>query len=224
MCVSKASDDILYKKPSIFSRVLSSSETCTSSTTSSSQCESTKSVAKTDLLNRKDSEIRCKYLQKLGIFPDRSQISARGEQQKLVSSQISHSNADLRGLIPSQRMMKDNTTTFSPDILMSPIYTKRPRQRVTFHKMVEVHLIPHKNMFSNQVRRNLWNDPEDICRNALRNSVEFAAENFDWRQAVEDENFLLSPSTGKRIHPAHLHWLDYISNRRRQQRNHQVQF
>ena len=198
MCVSKASDDIFHNKPLILSkfrskptfisRVCSSSETCASSTASSSQSGSTKSVTKTYLLDRKDSEIRCKYLQKLGIFPNRSQIPARGEEQNIALSEILQSHEDLRGLSPP--------STISPDILMSPIHTKRPRPRVTFQKMVEVYLIPHKNMFSNQVRRSLWNDPEDIYRNALRNSVEFAAENFDWRQAVQDENFLVSPSTG----------------------------
>jgi hypothetical protein len=137
----------------------------------------------------------------------------------MVSSKILHSQTDFR---LGQRRMEDNT--FSPQTLINPVYIKRPRHRVTFHNMVEVHLIPHKSMYSQEARKNLWNDPDDICRNALRNSVEFAAENFDWRQAVEDENFIMSPSTGSRIHPAHLHWLDYVSAQRRQERNHQVQF
>jgi hypothetical protein len=66
-------------------------------------------------------------------------------------------------------------------------------------------------MYPEQVKKHLWNDLEEVSKNAVRNLIEFAAENFDWKQAVEDNQFLISPSSGKKVHPAHLHWLDYIT-------------
>lgn len=223
MCVSKLSDDLLHNKPFIFSKYVptsisrdrSSSETFSSTASSTSLCESVKSVSKKGLI-RKDSEIRCKYLHKLGIFPDRSPSSTGRCEKNSASPKILHSP---EGSNLTHSRIKENTF-FLKTLMLHPV---RPRHRVTFHNMVEVHLIPNKSMYSQKVRENLWNHPEDICRNAVRNSVEFAAENFDWRQAVEDENFLVSPSTGARIHPAHLHWLDYVPAQRRQQ-NYQVQF
>eukprot|EP00957_Ditylum_brightwellii_P179667 13686345-Ditylum_brightwellii.AAC.1 len=39
--------------------------------------------------------------------------------------------------------------------------------------------------------------------NATRNVIEFTAENWDWRQAVEDGDMIICSVTGERVHPIH---------------------
>jgi len=104
------------------------------------------------------------------------------------------------------------------DLRLSPmLFPKRPS--VTFDDMVEVRVIPNKEMHSQRMSKVLWSNPEEIAVNAHRNYKEFQYESCDWNRAVEDENFLTCPDTGDKIHPVHLHWLDLVMAQARKQRH-----
>jgi hypothetical protein len=51
------------------------------------------------------------------------------------------------------------------------------------------------------MKQQIWSCREEVHQNAARNSIEFAAENWDWRQVVGDEDMILT-QMGK-IHPVH---------------------
>lgn len=220
MCVSKVSTNgILYHEPvtirsefasklSNLSRSSTYSETCSSNSSSGCTADlyetSKRVVLPKSIVRRGNDEIRSKYLEKLGIVPDRSLETISNE----------------RTVAPHQRRLSTclvrreslNVCTTSGDDLYNPRsahefgylnHTKRARPSVSFRPMVEVRLIPHKNLYSQNVKNSIWNNPQELCSNAIRNSIEFAAENFDWRQAVEDEHFVTSPRSGIKVHPAH---------------------
>jgi hypothetical protein len=53
------------------------------------------------------------------------------------------------------------------------------------------------------MKQSLWGTLKEIHENARRNTIEFAAEGWDWRAATEDDAMYVTPS-GDRIHPAHV--------------------
>lgn len=82
---------------------------------------------------------------------------------------------------------------------------RRSRRSVSLDKSVCVIPIPSREEYSSRVRERLWSSSEELFANAARNSVEFASEGWNWRQAVEDEGMLVHKPTGELIHPIHLH-------------------
>lgn len=79
------------------------------------------------------------------------------------------------------------------------------RRSVSLDKSVCVIPIPSREEYTGRVRERLWSSSEELFANAARNSVEFASEGWNWRQAVEDEGMLVHKPTGELIHPIHLH-------------------
>jgi hypothetical protein len=72
---------------------------------------------------------------------------------------------------------------------------------VCFDSTVTVHPIPTRSEYSKRIRSTLWTPYTEIQQNAARNSHEFAAENWDWRQVANDEDMVLYE--GEKIHPSH---------------------
>eukprot|EP00986_Skeletonema_menzelii_P006124 scaffold2315_cov139-Skeletonema_menzelii.AAC.6 len=63
--------------------------------------------------------------------------------------------------------------------------------------------IPSRKEYPNSVKERLWSSANDLYRNAVRNSIEFASEGWNWRNVADDEQMIQSPS-GERIHPIHV--------------------
>jgi hypothetical protein len=74
---------------------------------------------------------------------------------------------------------------------------------VSFNTEVKVVPIPMRDEYSKRVKERLWTNAEDLQLNAQRNAYEFAAEGWDWRTALEDENMYRDSSSGELIHPVH---------------------
>ena len=56
--------------------------------------------------------------------------------------------------------------------------------------------------YSSLVKARIWSSANELTQNAARNTLEFAAEGFNWRNVADDEQMVQSPS-GERIHPIH---------------------
>jgi hypothetical protein len=79
----------------------------------------------------------------------------------------------------------------------------KQRRRLNFNETVKVVPIPMRNEYSNRVRTRLWSNALEIHENAARNTIEFAAEGWDWRTVLEDESMYVCVATGELIHPCH---------------------
>lgn len=80
---------------------------------------------------------------------------------------------------------------------------RKKQKRVTLYGNVVVVPIPSRNEYSDHVRQRLWSNAIELSQNAARNSLEFAAEGFDWRNATEDDNMYVCSVSGEQIHPVH---------------------
>jgi hypothetical protein len=96
--------------------------------------------------------------------------------------------------------------------------TRRERTKVSFAAQVSVYEIPHRDSYQNKAA--LWTSQKEIKRQAARNTIEYAYEQFNWRTAVEKSQFLRLP-TGQLVHPAHCIGSDMHSFLRAQYRNRQ---
>jgi len=78
----------------------------------------------------------------------------------------------------------------------------RTKRRVSLHKNVAIMPIPMRTEYSPLIRKGLWNSASELYQNAVRNTIEFAAEGFEWRNAVDDSRMIELPH-GERVHPIH---------------------
>jgi len=80
----------------------------------------------------------------------------------------------------------------------------RRTSSISFDDAVCVVPIPKFDEYPVKVRRLLWGSTGEIYENAVRNSVEFASEGWDWRTVATDEAMYLCRASGELIHPVHL--------------------
>jgi len=85
-------------------------------------------------------------------------------------------------------------------------------RRVSFNDMVEVRYVPLHSDYSQRIRQKYWNSAQELWDMAARNSIEFAAEGYDWTRAVEEEDF--TRWGGQLIHPAHTQNSQFMALRR----------
>mmetsp|Transcript_9926 Transcript_9926/g.21469 ORF Transcript_9926/g.21469 Transcript_9926/m.21469 type:complete len:337 (+) Transcript_9926:44-1054(+) len=76
------------------------------------------------------------------------------------------------------------------------------KRRVSLHNDVSVIPIPMRTEYPDHIRERIWSSASELYQNAARNTIEFAAEGFDWRNAADDSQMVHSVQ-GERIHPIH---------------------
>lgn len=77
------------------------------------------------------------------------------------------------------------------------------RSKLTFQPTVSVQPIPMRTEYSSRVKSRIWSDRYEIQSNAVRNSMEFAAEGWDWRTVTEDDGMFVCTTSGELVHPVH---------------------
>ena len=79
--------------------------------------------------------------------------------------------------------------------------TTTPHPTVRFAPLVTVHLVPSHRAYSNRMRNALW--MTHMGDTIARNSLEFAAENWDWHSVLEEHD-MVRTTDGEWVHPVHL--------------------
>jgi hypothetical protein len=132
------------------------------------------------------SRIRSRYLDRLGV--------GKPKVAPMPSSKPKVSTSNLETLKQDRGKTDDSLTIHSPP--------QHARPTVSFRSSVVVHSIPNRQEYSERVKKTIWMQPEELEESANRNCIEFSAEGWDWRQAIEETDFVFF--RGDLIHPAHM--------------------
>uniref|UniRef100_A0A7S3LF57 Uncharacterized protein n=1 Tax=Amphora coffeiformis TaxID=265554 RepID=A0A7S3LF57_9STRA len=157
------------------------------------------------------ANVRSRFLNRLGFLPPMQQSmkkspSKRGRSGSRDSSEPSfqvllkegnESRSSLRR--PFNFFSQGSSTSFTSS--ESDFSLGDSERSVSFSPSVTVHPIPKHSAYSQRIRQTIWTAPSEMQENAARNCIEFAAENWDWRQVAEDQDMVLYQ--GELVHPVH---------------------
>lgn len=156
-------------------------------------------------LQRADSTaIRSRFLNRLGFQPqpgtdERQNIrpSTGADRPKPEAIQV-----NLKGDHGTEDRTLQQVGSLSSVSTASTISSfSKSGKTVSFGTVVTVHPIPNHTAYSERVRNSYWTSSNEMRENAARNCFEFAAEDWDWRKAAEEDEMVLYQ--GERVHPIH---------------------
>jgi hypothetical protein len=81
---------------------------------------------------------------------------------------------------------------------------RKTQSMVRFSTVVSCVQIPSRSQYSKRIKQTLWRDREELSEMVERNTEEFRAENYDWKNAVLDEDMFLNADNGELVHPCHV--------------------
>lgn len=76
---------------------------------------------------------------------------------------------------------------------------------VRFDRDVSVQPIASHKSYSKRIKDTVWMGTEELKDNAYRNQAEFAAEGWDYQEALEEEDMYVDAETGELVHP---YWIE----------------
>lgn len=129
---------------------------------------------------------------------DSTRSLSRGNEEMKDNNTLSFNHGDdtdkARDKISSLSSSSPSTTSAT---------TTTTKRGICFHDSVAIRQIPMRSEYSNRIKSRIWSSKYEIRENINRNSIEFAAEGWNWRNATEDEAMLICFETGDLIHPIH---------------------
>ena len=170
-------------------------------------------LAKVDLKVSSSKQIRTRLLLNLGISGNTSAPAATTSNENSSRRSCLNGTPFVEPLKYNRLCEYDDAapssspTSIAVDIanVGGPRINKcrKTKSAISFDELVSVLPIPHHEAYSDRIRSRVWSDRFEIMSNVRRNTIEFAAEGWDWRNVVEDEMLHPCPDTGERIHPVH---------------------
>uniref|UniRef100_A0A7S0AQG4 Uncharacterized protein n=1 Tax=Minutocellus polymorphus TaxID=265543 RepID=A0A7S0AQG4_9STRA len=149
--------------------------------------------------------------------PSRANSGGLKKPRLLVQSSIPASvpvpgkGAGLSSVTSSQHLTLAKTKMqeplkFSKDVSVSTTKTttKPKRRGIAFDESVNVVPIPMRTDYSKRMRDRMFHDRKELETMAARNSIEFAAEGWDWRTVTEEDGMYTCSVTGTKVHPIHI--------------------
>jgi hypothetical protein len=144
------------------------------------------------------SHIRSRFLNRLGIsdLQGLANLAKNSHPTRILNDKNS-----FRELLKADYGKQDHS--LKPKLFSSAIKSVKTsrRNQVSFDPQVRVVSIPSRNCYSNRIRSTIWTPSEEMQHNVARNTLEFAAENWDWRQVADDGDMVYYQ--GDMVHPVH---------------------
>lgn len=179
---------------------------------SESFCSSLTCSSPTRVAPAPDSaRVRARFLNRLGISPPQHQIPSsrstnapRSQRRQMCEDPFQEDLKD-----PEEKRMRRNPLSFFRQSSSSISSSNRSGSKsfsedeksVSFSPSVIVHPIPKHTAYSSRIRETMWTNPTEMQESAARNCLEFAAENWDWRQVADDQDMV--SYHGELVHPVH---------------------
>ena len=138
------------------------------------------------------NNLRIRYLSRLGITQE-------PQRKKIVPLKLSRRPKS--NLVTLQAPPKKDEESKEVDRDDSPSCNKV--RSVSFDDSITIRSIPTRKEYPVAIRKDLWGTKEEVLFNVHRNAMEFAAEGWDWQQAVEDHE-MIKGHNGELIHPVHI--------------------
>lgn len=149
--------------------------------------------------------IRSKLMNRLGISSKIDELNRLPQSTKDPTSVVTNGN-----LCSFDESLKADYGKTDINIITNKIntpvsginsYNNKKKNIVCFNTSVKVYPIPKHNAYSKRIKYELWTHPMELQQNVARNSLEFASENWDWKQVANDNDMIIY--NGERIHPIH---------------------
>lgn len=154
--------------------------------------------------------VRSRFLSRLGFSPPRPQPKT-GPTKRARSDSRDSSESSFQALLKGDRESSSSLTRplslLEQGSSLSSVSSSDSdssvgeRRSVSFSPSVTVYPIPKHTAYSRRIRDTIWTTPVEMQETAARNCLEFAAENWDWRQVAEDQDMVYYH--GERVHPVH---------------------
>jgi len=78
------------------------------------------------------------------------------------------------------------------------------KRGVSFNEQVRVLPIPPITAYTPEQRYKMYANRFELRENKTRNKKEYEFDNYDWRNATEENSMAVCPLSGELLHPAHL--------------------
>lgn len=191
-----------------------SSTTTTASSSQEGYFSTTSSSAARTVSGSSASQIRSRYLYKLGVIgvergssssstPSGAPLTIKGDlptidtNTSITTESLKHDH----GRPDPALVLTVNTKTGTPQQHLY-VKSKSSTSKIRFQTSVKVHSIPHHTHYFTNVKQNIWMSPMELEEMVYKNSFEYAYEGWDWNNVIEEEDFCLF--AGQWTHPAHV--------------------
>mmetsp|Transcript_1068 Transcript_1068/g.1514 ORF Transcript_1068/g.1514 Transcript_1068/m.1514 type:complete len:147 (+) Transcript_1068:119-559(+) len=98
-----------------------------------------------------------------------------------------------------------NDNEISPDFpVIDKSFRSKRKRKVHFTPTVQVVKIPARMDYPDEIKQAMWSSSAEINQNARRNRREFASEDWNPENVVEEDQMFFDKRSNEYIHPVHL--------------------